>query len=135
MEVSLQLPESAIALLRTTALAHVATVNRDGSPQLTLVWVDVEDGDLVFNTAFGRQKTRNLERDPRIAVSLQNPDYPRQYLAVHGRATLIREGAEALINRLSMKYTGSAYRLPEGQQRVTVRVTAERIVGQGPWMA
>jgi len=131
----LQLPEPAIALLRTTALAHVATVNRDGSPHLTLVWVDVEDGHLVFNTAFGRQKTRNLERDARIAVSVQDPEHPRQYLAVHGTATLIRDGANELINRLSIKYSGRAYSIPEGQERVTVRVTAERIVGQGPWIA
>jgi PPOX class probable F420-dependent enzyme len=131
----MRLPEPAIELLRSNVLAHVATVNRDGSPQVTLVWVDVEDGDLVFNTAFGRQKVRNLERDPRIAVSVQHPERPRQYIAIHGTGMLVTEGASALIDRLAQKYTGQPYRRRQGEERVTVRVVAERLIGMGPWMS
>lgn len=129
------LPEPAIELLRRKVYGHVITMNRDGTPQVTMVWVDEDDGDLIFNTAEGRQKVRNLNRDSRVVVSVHDSDHPQRYLLVEGRAELTHEGAEAQIDRLAKKYLDvdvyPAHR-PD-QPRISVRVRAERIAGGGPW--
>jgi len=129
-----ELPESARELLRRNVFAHVATVNTSGWPQLTLVWVDEDDGHLMFNTALGRVKSDNLARDPRVVVTVQDPDQPRRYLRVTGRARLTTDGANDLIDRLSQKYSGRPYAHREGERRVTVHVIASRVGGQGPWV-
>ncbi len=82
------LPEPARALLRKKAWGQVVTLNPDGAPQVTMVWVDEDGGDLVFNTALDRRKAMNLQRDPRITVAVQNLDAPQEYLVVRGRASL-----------------------------------------------
>ena len=130
----MQLSESALRILNhPRTFAHVATLNRDGSPHLTVVWVETIDGVLSFNTARGRQKAVNLERDPRIAVSVENPEHPGQYLSFHGRARLIDEGADDQINRLSRRYTGADFDgFVEGERRVRVDVDVERITGYAP---
>jgi PPOX class probable F420-dependent enzyme len=130
------LPESARELLRKQAYGHVATTNANGSPQLTMVWVDEDGGDLVFNTAAGRLKTRNLERDPSIAVSVQDPENPQRYLLVRGTAAVGVEGADEQIDHLAQKFLGQErypLRRPD-EQRLFVRVPAERVGGQGPWV-
>ena len=129
------LPESARELLRKKVYAHVVTTNANGSPQVTMVWVDEDGGDLVFNTAAGRLKVRNLERDPRIMVSVQDPEAPQQYLLVHGTASATTEGADAQIDHLAKKFLDlDAYPMRNAsEQRLLVRVTAERVSGSGPW--
>jgi PPOX class probable F420-dependent enzyme len=130
----LELPEAARELLRKKAWGHVVTRNKNGSPQLTLVWVGEDNGDLVFNTSLQRQKAINLERDPRVVVSVQNIESPQQYLVVRGRAELDTTRGVEHIHELSRKMAGRDYTIREGEERVMVRVRADRITGSGPWI-
>jgi len=108
----------------------VTTLRTDGSPQSTMVWVE-RDGDAVsFNTAFGRRKPANLERDPRVAILVTAPDF-YHWIAVDGRAELTTDGAEEQIDRLSRKYDGKPWPYVEGQRRVKVRVVPERVTAYG----
>jgi PPOX class probable F420-dependent enzyme len=128
-----RIPPDAYALLDAPNLAHVATLMPDGRPQVTPVWVE-RDGDdtVLFNTAKGRVKHRNLERDPRVALSVHAQDDLYNYLQVRGTAELIEDGAGAHIDRLSNKYLGRDYPfLQPGEQRVIVRVTPETVQLRG----
>lgn len=130
----MELPERAIEILNDPrTFAHVVTLGRDGAPHVTVVWIEAVDGTLSFNTARGRQKTVNLERDPRVAVSVQDPDNPGVYIAFHGTARLIDEGANEQINRLSRRYSGRDFGgFEEGVARVRVDVDVERMIGFAP---
>jgi len=130
-----QLPDSAREMLQGKAYAHVVTRNADGRPQITMVWADEIDGYLAFNTSRGRLKLRNIERDPQIAATVQDPRDPQQYLVVHGRAEVLPEGGFEHIDRLAERFLGlDRYpHLQPGEERVTVRVVADRISGAGPW--
>jgi PPOX class probable F420-dependent enzyme len=111
----------------------VTTLQRDGTPQSTVVWVDVDDEGVSINTAYGRVKPRNLERDPRLSLVVVDPGDPYRWIKVTGKGRLIDDGAEEQIDRLSKKYTGRdlyASRQP-GEQRVTVRITPDRILSRG----
>ena len=128
-----RLTEDQVALLREKVLAHVATIMPDGSPQVTPVWVDTDGEAVLFNTAKGRLKHRNLSRDPRVAISItdRNDDY--RTVVIRGRAELIDESADELIDRLAKKYRGLdryPFRQP-GEERVTVRVLPESIHRRG----
>lgn len=115
-------------------LFGVATTLRlDGSPHCTVVWVDVDEQGPSFNTALGRTKTRNLERDTRAALTVVDPADPFRWIAIDGPVTLTTEGADEQMDRLAMKYFGKPkYRpLQEGEQRVTVRLRPERITAIG----
>jgi PPOX class probable F420-dependent enzyme len=116
------------------SFAHIATVGADGAPQVTPVWIDYDGTHIRFNTARGRVKTRNLERNPRVALSVQDPDNPYRYLQVRGRVTEMTEkGADAHIDALAKKYTGQdryAHR-KAGEVRVTVKITPENIQSMG----
>src|SRR5213595_1500402 len=99
------LPESARELIESGALAHLVTLNRDGSPQVSCVWVGVEDGDaLVAAQLSVHQKIRNIRRDPRVAVSFEgtriHPPGLKEYLVVHGKAHVTEGGAPELLQRL-----------------------------------
>ena len=123
------LTDDQVALLREKVLAHVATVMPDGSPHVTPVWVDTDGEAVLFNTAKGRLKYRNLRRDPRVAISLSAKDNDYRTVVMRGRAEFIEEGADAHIDRLAKKYLGAdSYpaRQP-GEVRVTVRVVPETI--------
>ncbi|MBT8215442.1 MAG: PPOX class F420-dependent oxidoreductase [Acidimicrobiia bacterium] len=103
----MELPDKLKALLDGANFATLATVMPDGSPQATTMWVDRE-GDLIrFNTAEGRVKPRNMDRDPRVAVSVYNADDPYEAFAIQGRVVEKRlEGADAHIDGLAKKYLG-----------------------------
>src|SRR5258708_14217134 len=102
-----ELTERQRSLLDEKHYGFVTTLLPDGSPQTTVVWVDHDGDNLVFNTARARLKTRNLERDPRVSVAVIDPSNPfDRSLVVRGRAELIDEGADDHIDRLTMKYTG-----------------------------
>jgi PPOX class probable F420-dependent enzyme len=124
------LPGSVTALLERKVFAHLATVQPDGSPQVSAVWVHHRHGRVMFNTAEGRVKTRNLEHDPRVAVSLLDPDDPYCNLTLRGSvAAMSRHGADADIDFLAAKYLGLdeyPYR-QEGEVRVTVLVEVESV--------
>ena len=127
------IPDKYRDLFTKKAFAHVATVGRDGTPQVTPVWVDYDGTHVRFNTARGRVKNRNLKRTPKVALSVQDPDNPYRYVQVRGRAEMTEQGADAHIDALSKKYTGQdryANRQP-GEVRVMVKVVPERVQGMG----
>ena len=120
-------------LIEDKNLAHVATLIKDGSPQVTPVWVDCDDDYILINTAEGRQKPRNLARDPRIALSIAAQDDRQMYMEVRGRVVEItREGALEHISKLGRKYMRSRLRLPEapGEVRVIVRIEPDYVSGR-----
>jgi PPOX class probable F420-dependent enzyme len=116
------------------AFAHLATVGADGRPQVTPVWVDYDGRHVRFNTARGRVKTRNLERNPRVALSVQDPDNPYRYVQVRGRvAEMTEQGADDHIDALARKYLGQdryPFRQP-GEVRVMVKIEPETIQTMG----
>jgi PPOX class probable F420-dependent enzyme len=126
-----ELSRKARSLFEEANYLFIATSNPDGSPQVTPVWTDVEDGRIRFNTAIGRVKERNLRRDPRIGLSITHRDDPWNKVDVRGRAVEFIEGEEAdrHIDELSEKYTGRTpypWHKPE-ERRVIVLVEAERV--------
>jgi PPOX class probable F420-dependent enzyme len=114
--------------------AQLATLNPDGSPQVTPVWIDYDGSNLLVNTAKGRVKTRNLEREPRVALSIQDPENPYRYLGVQGRVTtMTEEGADAHIDKMAKKYLGKdtyPFRQP-GEVRVLVAIVPEKVHTMG----
>jgi PPOX class probable F420-dependent enzyme len=128
------LSEKARALIARPVLASLATLNPDGSPQITPLWVDLEGDDVVFNTAQGRKKARNLERDARVAVTVIDPDDAYNVVALQGTVTdVTSDGADAHIDALAKKYLGvDTYPMRrEGEVRVRVTVRTDRIAMQG----
>ena len=109
----------------------VATIRSDGAPQLTTIWVDADEENVLFNITETRKKLRNLERDPRATVHVQDGDDPYRWVAVSGRVELAREGAEEHIHKLSRKYRGRDYVLRPGERRVIARLRPERVVAYG----
>jgi PPOX class probable F420-dependent enzyme len=126
--VSAELPPEAVKLLTDTNLGYLATQNHDGTAQVTPVWVHVEDGRAVFNTAIGRLKDRNMRRDPRITLSIADQHDNERYVMITGTAELIEEGAAEHIEELSQKYKGYAFRgWGPGMKRVKVYLNADRV--------
>jgi PPOX class probable F420-dependent enzyme len=120
----------ALELCRTKALAYIGTVDENGQPQVTPVWVDVREGKPAFNTARGRAKERNLRERPQVSLTIADPDNPYRYIEVQGRAVLTEEGADQYIDDLAKKYL-DADSYPsriEGEVRVTVLVEPEKFL-------
>jgi len=137
----MRLPDSARTLVESGSLAHLVTLNPDGSPQLTCVWVGL-DGDEIVSGHLrpGQRKLRNVARDPRVALSIEGteiePPGLKQYLVVHGRARLVDGGAPELLQRLAHVYLGPEVRFPpmdDPPPGQVLRITVERIGGVGPW--
>jgi PPOX class probable F420-dependent enzyme len=125
------LTEEDVALLSEPQLAHLATVEEDGTPHVTPVWVDTDGEHIVFNTAKGRVKYNNIVRTPMVAVSVVDKGDDYRTLWVKGRAELVEEGADEHIDRMAQKYLGQEtypFRKP-GEQRVIVRVTPTQKLG------
>jgi len=117
-------------LLQGKNFCHVATLRPDGSVHGVPVWVDVQDGRPVLNTAEGRAWPRNLERDPRVTLTVQNMENPYEYLTIRGRAEEpSTEGADAHIDALAKKYMGvEEYPMRQpGEQRVIIRVEPDHV--------
>jgi PPOX class probable F420-dependent enzyme len=117
-------------LLRGRNFAHVGTLRADGSVQVSPTWVDVQDGRVALNTAEGRAWPRNLERDPRITLEVQNLENPYEYLEIRGRvAERTHEGADEHIDMLAKKYL-DVDKYPTrhpGEQRVIIRVEPDYV--------
>ncbi|WP_354641242.1 PPOX class F420-dependent oxidoreductase [Kitasatospora camelliae] len=126
-----QLSDRAKELLDGTSFAVLATVQPDGSPQASVVWVKRDGNDILFSTLEGRRKHDNMVRDPRVSFVINPPDHPYHYLEVRGEVTMTRAGGRDLINELSRKYRhGKDYEADgPGDVRVVVRLTPRRIVG------
>jgi len=126
------IPEQYRDLFTKKAFAHLATVGADGAPQVTPVWVDFDGTHVCFNTAKGRGKVRNLARDKRVALSIQDPDNPYRYVQVRGRVVEATErGADAHIDALAKKYLGQdkyPFRQP-GEVRVMYKVVPDSMQG------
>ena len=122
------IPEKFLDLFTKKSLAHLATLMPSGEPQVTPVWIDFDGESVVFNTAVGRQKDKNLQRDGRVALSISDPDNPYRYLEVRGRVSeRTHQGADQHIDAMALKYLGQAkypYRRP-GEVRVIYKVTPE----------
>ena len=126
---SIQLSESALRLVDGANYAVLATVNPDGSPQTSVVWVKREGDVAVFTTTRQRKKGRNLMRDPRISVTLVDPEDPYTHVEIRGRAELTDDPPNALGTELSHKYLGvDPPPDPEWAERVQVRVQPEHVV-------
>jgi PPOX class probable F420-dependent enzyme len=104
-----ELSDSLKALLDSPVFITVATLQPDGSPQVSPVWVKRDGDDVLFSTTVDRQKYKNLTRDPRVTFVVQPADSPYTYAEVRGTAEMSTEGARELIDELSVKYTGRAY--------------------------
>jgi PPOX class probable F420-dependent enzyme len=136
-----QLSPEARALVESGRLAHLVTLNRDGSPQVSCVWVGIDDGELVTAHLSDRQqKLRNVHRDPRVSLSIEGtelqPPGLLQYLVVHGRARVTEGGAPELLQQLAYRYLGPDVKfppMPEPPPGFVLRIEPERLGGIGPW--
>jgi len=127
--VTVPLNDTARRLLDAKTFAAVATLNPDGSPQTSIVWVKREGDVAVFSTTKQRKKGRNLLRDPRLSITLVDPEDPYTHVEIRGRAELTDDPPNALGNELSHKYLGEdAPPDPEWAERVQVRVQPEHVV-------
>ncbi len=128
------IPASHRDLLTGVTFAHLATLMKDGSPQVTPVWIDVDGDIVVFNSAESRVKTRNLDRDGRVALSIQDPQNPYRYLQIRGRVTeRTDEGADAHIDKMAKKYLGQdsyPWRDPS-EKRVIFRIQPTSVQAYG----
>ena len=128
------LPDELLALLRATSTCYIATLMKDGSPQLTQVWVDTDGEHVIVNSVDTHLKVRNLRRDPRVAVTISDPARPRRFFQVRGRAiSITKEGGPDHIEKMSHKYTGGPYSWYGGrdQERVVITIEAHKISGMG----
>ncbi len=136
------LPHSARAMIESGRLAHLVTLNRDGSPQVSCVWVGLDGDEIVSAHLSGaQQKLRNILRDPRVSLSIEGteiqPPGLLQYLVVHGRARVTEGGAPALLQELAYRYLGPDVKfppMPDPPPGVVMRIAVERLGGVGPWM-
>jgi PPOX class probable F420-dependent enzyme len=134
------LPDSARELIESGALAHLVTLNADGSPQVSCVWMGLDGDELVSGHLRRQQKIRNIERDPRVVVSFEgtrvHPPGLKEYLVVHGRAYVTEGGAPELLQRLAHVYLGPDVTFPatpDPPDGYISHVTVGRIGGIGPW--
>jgi PPOX class probable F420-dependent enzyme len=134
------IPDAARAVLDGPNLGHVVTLDPDGGPQVSCVWVRTDGDEVVFASLGPWRKLRNLERDPRIALSVEAPTANevgmRHYLVVHGTATVEPGGAPELLQELARVYVGPDARFPpmdDPPPGSVVRITVERLTGAGPW--
>ena len=134
------IPESARAVLESDGLAHLVTINEDGSPQVSIVWVGLEGDDIVCAHLLEQQKLRNVRRDPRVLLSIEtqgtNAIGLREYVVVHGRATVEEGGAPELLQRLAHTYLGPEVTfppMPDPPKGFRLRIAVERVGGIGPW--
>ena len=128
------IPDKYKDLFEKQAFANLGTLMRDGSPQVTPVWVDYDGKHVRFNSALGRVKDKNIRRDPRVAIAVQDPENPYRYVEVRGRVVEITQnGADDHINKLAKKYLGKdvyPFRQP-GEVRVLYKVEPEKISSMG----
>jgi PPOX class probable F420-dependent enzyme len=134
------IPEAAREVLESDALAHLVTTNPDGTAQISIVWVGVEDDEIVMASLGPRRKLENIERDPRVALSIEaaglNDMGLRHYLVVHGHARITEGGGPELLQRLAQTYLGPGSTFPpmdDPPPGRVVRITVDRVGGVGPW--
>jgi PPOX class probable F420-dependent enzyme len=134
------LPDSARALLESDALAHLVTLEPDGRPQVSLVWVGLDGDEIVCAHLPEHRKVRNIRRDPRVALSIEGTERNAigllEYLVIHGQARITEGGAPELLQRLAYTYVGPDVRFPpmdDPPPGFVTHIAVERIGGVGPW--
>ena len=129
-----QVPEKYADLFQKKAFANLGTLMQDGSPQVTPVWVDYDGKHVRVNSALGRVKDKNIRRDPRVSLSIQDPENPYRYVEIRGKVVdITQNGADEHINSLSQKYLGNPvypYRKP-GEVRVLYKIEPEKFSSMG----
>ena len=135
------IPDEARVVLESDALAHLVTVNADGTPQVSCVWVGLEDAEVAFASLGPRRKLDNIRRDPRVTLSLEGSTVSalglKEYLVVYGRARIEEGGGPELLQRLAYTYLGPDVKFPpmdDPPPGVVVRIAVDRLGGHGPWM-
>jgi PPOX class probable F420-dependent enzyme len=135
-----EIPDEARAILDSDALAHLVTLNADGSPQVSCVWVGLQDGELVFASLGPRRKLANIRREPRVTLSLEGTEVSgiglKEYLVVHGRARIEEGGGPELLQHLAHTYLGPEVKFPpmdDPPPGVVVHISIDRLGGVGPW--
>jgi PPOX class probable F420-dependent enzyme len=130
----------AIKVIESDALAHMVTLNPDGSPQVTCVWVGLDDGEIVSAHLSRYQKIKNIERDPRVAISMEGEGLSdrglRRYLVVRGTARIQEGGGPEMLQRLAHTYIGPDAKYPpmdDPPPGYVIRLTPEKVGGEGPW--
>lgn len=135
----MEIPESARAVIESGRLAHFVTVNRDGSPHTTIVWVGLDGDEIVIGKLVEDQKTRNIRRDPRVSLSIEAEGDQmgmQHYLVVEGTAAITAGGAPALLQELAHRYVGPGVKfppMPDPPDGFVIRVTPTKVRGMGPW--
>jgi PPOX class probable F420-dependent enzyme len=140
--VSVRIPRTVRELIERGPIAHLVTLDEDGSPQISVAWVGIEDDEVVIGTLPDQAKLRNIRRDPRVAVSMlsgrRSPWGLDEYVVLHGRGIVTEGGAPELLQRLAHTYLGPDVRFPpkpDPPPGWVTRITVDRIVGLGPWAA
>ena len=139
----MKIPQSVHELLPQAPLAHLTTLNSDGSPQVTVVWVRIENEEFVIGHMAEHKKVRNVQRDPRVALSLigakTDAQGLREYIVVYGNARVAEGGAADLLQRLARIYLGANVEFTPARMRnipgYITRITPMRFAGVGPWNA
>ncbi len=137
-----QLPDRLRMLIESGPLAHLVTLNEDGSPQVTIVWIGLDGDEVVSGHLFEHRKVRNIRRDPTVALSLEAPGTNeigmQNYAVLYGRARITEGGAPELLRRLAQVYVGPGTDfppMPDPPPGFVSRITVDRIAGHGPWSA
>ena len=129
-----EIPKAFADILKKPSFAHLSTLMADGGPQSSPVWIDTDGSQLVVNSAEGRVKDRNMRRDPRVGISVADPENPYRCLMIRGRVSKItKDGADEHINRMAKKYMGVdeyPFRQP-GEVRVLYYIDPESVATMG----
>jgi PPOX class probable F420-dependent enzyme len=135
------IPDEARDVLESDALAHLVTINPDGTPQVSCVWVGLEGDEVAFASLGPRRKLDNIRRDERVTLSLEGSTVSalglKEYLVVYGRARIEEGGGPELLQRLAHVYLGPDIKFPPMEDPppgVVVRIAVDRLGGHGPWM-
>lgn len=135
------LPPSARALVESSPLAHVVTINPDGSPQVTCVWIGLEGDQIFFASLMEHAKIRNLRRDSRVVISIESTTHAdwgvQEYIVIYGTAQVRDGGAAEALQQLAHRYMGPEVVFPnmaDPPPGAVVLIAADRIRGVGPWM-
>jgi PPOX class probable F420-dependent enzyme len=141
------IPPSLRELIETGPLAHLVTLDADGAPQVTVIWIDLDGNDVVSGHMNLSKKLRNVRRDPRVVISLEAPRTPGVFLAEHavlrGTAVVEEGGAHPLLTRLGRRYVAPDFvfpsaaqipGVPDDSEGFVLRTTVQRITGVGPWV-
>lgn len=130
-----QLSDTLKQVLDTPVFVTITTIQPDGSPQASPVWVKRDGDELLISTTVDRRKTLNMRRDPRVSVVVQPADAPYSYAEIRGTAAMTTDGGRELIDELAQKYVGKDYsafnpRWEEDAERVVVRITPRKVAGR-----